>query len=129
MQIYPILKEVLFESDQPGTEYNTRIYAYYSQEQINWLGNIALKKGITDQHSIIILNHYPFQAYSSKANTYLCDGDFVHPWFMIPEIIEAYRSRSSISKTYLNKLRDNKNISVNFNFHDSKGEFICYRRT
>lgn len=84
--------------DQPGTEYNTRIYAYYSQEQINWLGNIALKKGITDQHSIIILNHYPFQAYSSKANTYLCDGDFVHPWFMIPEIIEAYRSRSSISK-------------------------------
>ena len=23
--------------DQPGTEYNTRIYAYYSQEQINWL--------------------------------------------------------------------------------------------
>ena len=112
--------------DQPGTEYNTRIYAYYSQEQINWLGNIALKKGITDQHSIIILNHYPFQAYSPKANTYLCDGDFVHPWFMIPEIIEAYRSRSSISKTYLNKLRDNKNISVNFNFHDSKGEFICY---
>ena len=112
--------------DQPGTEYNTRIYAYYSQEQINWLGNIALKKGITDQHSIIILNHYPFQAYSSKANTYLCDGDFVHPWFMIPEIIEAYRSRSSISKTYLNKLRENKNISVNFNFHDSKGEFICY---
>ena len=100
--------------DQPGTEYNTRIYAYYSQEQINWLGNIALKKGITDQHSIIILNHYPFQAYSSKANTYLCDGDFVHPWFMIPEIIEAYRSRSSISKTYLNKLRENKNISVNF---------------
>lgn len=91
--------------DQPGTEYNTRIYAYYSQEQINWLGNIALKKGITDQHSIIILNHYPFQAYSPKANTYLCDGDFVHPWFMIPEIIEAYRSRSSISKTYLNKLR------------------------
>ena len=45
---------------------------------------------------------------------------------MIPEIIEAYRSRSSISKTYLNKLRENKNISVNFNFHDSKGEFICY---
>ena len=72
------------------------------------------------------MNHYPFQAYSPKANTYLCDGDFVHPWFMIPEIIEAYRSRSSISKTYLNKLRDNKNISVNFNFHDSKGEFICY---
>lgn len=30
--------------DQPGTEYNTRIYAYYSQEQINWLGNIALKR-------------------------------------------------------------------------------------
>lgn len=112
--------------DQPATEYNTLFYAYFSQEQINWLGNIALKEGITNQHSIIILNHYPFQAYSSNAKTYLCDGDFVHSWSMIPEIIEAYRSRSSISKTYSNKLKKDNNISANFNFHDSKGEFICY---
>mgnify|MGYP001530534885 CR=1 FL=1 len=89
--------------DQPGTEYNTRIYAYYSQEQINWLGNIALKKGITDQHSIIILNHYPFQAYSSKANTYLCDGDFVHPWFMIP-------------------LGGHDHFTTNFDIHDLENE-------
>ena len=69
--------------DQPASEYNTLFYAYYSQEQINWLGNIALKEGLTDQHSIIILNHYPFQAYSPNAKTYLCDGDFVHHWSMI----------------------------------------------
>ena len=112
--------------DQPASEYNTLFYAYFSQEQINWLGNIALKKGITDQHSIIILTHYPFQAYSSNAKTYLCDGDFIYPWSMIPEIVEAYRSRSSISKTYSNKLKRDSSISANFNFHDSKGEFICY---
>ncbi|WP_298546850.1 metallophosphoesterase [uncultured Parabacteroides sp.] len=112
--------------DQPAAEYNTLFYAYFSQEQINWLGNIALKEGVTDQHSIIILTHYPFQAYSSNAKTYLCDGDFIHPWFMIPEIIEAYRSRSSISKIYSNKLNNDNNISANFNFYNSKGEFICY---
>lgn len=112
--------------DQPASEYNTLFYAYYSQEQINWLGNIALKEGLTDQHSIIILNHYPFQAYSPNAKTYLCDGDFVHHWSMIPEIIEAYRCRSGIFKTYHNKLNKENHIFANFNFHDSKGEFICY---
>lgn len=112
--------------DQPAAEYNTMFYAYFSQEQINWLGNVALKQGITEQHSIIILTHYPFQYYSPEAKTYLCDGDFVHNWNMIPEIIEAYRSHSSINKSYTNKISKNKDIYADFDFTSSKGEFICY---
>ena len=112
--------------DQPATEYNTMFYAYFSQEQINWLGNVALKQGLTDLHSIIILTHYPFQPYSPNAKTYLCDGDFVHNWNMVPEIVEAYRSRSSISKSYINKISKGKDIHIDFDFTSSKGEFICY---
>lgn len=112
--------------DQPADEYYTLYYAHYSQEQINWLGNVALKEGMTENHSIIILNHYPFQNFSKEAKTYLCDGDFVHSWNMIPEIIEAYRTRSSLNKSYPNKLIKQKNISINFNFSNSTGEFVCY---
>lgn len=112
--------------DQPSAEYNTMYYAHYSQEQINWLGNVALRQGLTDLHSIIILTHYPFQPYSPNAKTYLCDGDFVHNWNMIPEIVEAYRSRSSINKSYTNKISIGKDIQIDFDFTSGKGEFICY---
>lgn len=112
--------------DQSGYEYNTLYYASFSQEQINWLGNIALKENVTDQHSFIILTHYPFQPYTHNASTYLCDGDFVHSWNMIPEIIEAFRSRTAIQKTYPNKLTAGKDISADFDFKNSHGEFICY---
>ena len=115
--------------DQPEQEYNTLFYATYSNEQIQWLGNVALKEGMTDQHSVIILTHYPFQRYSSSAVTYLCDGDFTHDWSMIPEIIEAYRSRSTLVKQYYSYRGDSplKNIvSAYFDFSQSKGEFICY---
>lgn len=112
--------------DQSANEYNTMFYAYFSQEQINWLGNVALKENITDQHHIIILEHYPFQKYSPEAKTYLCDGDFIHPWNMIPEIIEAYRSRTTITKSFKNKVKPGKDIHVNFDFISNKGEFVCY---
>lgn len=112
--------------DQPGNEYNTLKYASFTKEQVDWLGNIALKEGMTNQHSIVILEHFPFQRYNANATTYLCDGDFVHSWNMIPEIIEAYRSRTTLTKTYPNKLSKGKDISVDFDFTNSKGEFVCY---
>jgi len=112
--------------DQTEQKYNTVYYASYTQEQIDWLGNIALKKGMSNQHNIIILNHYPFQPYSDNATTYLCDGDFVHDWNMIPDIVEAFRNRTKIKSTYKNQLSTNDSISVNFDFTDSSGQFICY---
>lgn len=112
--------------DQPDAQYNTLYYASFSQAQMNWLADVALKEGMTNRHSVIILSHYPFQHYDQYATTYLCDGDFVHSWNMIPEIVEAFRTRSSLSKSYLNKLDESQGIYINTDFSDSKGEFICY---
>ena len=112
--------------DQTEQKYNTVYYASYTQEQINWLGNIALKKGLSNQHNVIILNHYPFQPHSDNSTTYLCDGDFIHNWNMIPDIVEAFRNHTTIKSIYKNKLSTNDSISVNFDFTNSSGKFICY---
>jgi predicted MPP superfamily phosphohydrolase len=118
--------------DQPGNEYNTLHYTIYSQEQINWLGNVALKEGMSDRHSVVVLAHFPFQSSAwggtkAPVQHYLYNGDFVNGWKLVPEIIEAYRTRSSIDKTYPNKLfPERKGIRAAFDFSDAAGEFVCY---
>ena len=111
--------------DQPSDVYNTLNYAHYSQEQINWLSNVALSEGMTSSHSVIILNHYPFQHHDSGASTYLCDGDYVHPWYMIPEIVEAFRGHTTLTKTYPNQF-GGEDIHVDADFTNNTATFICY---
>ena len=111
--------------DQPSDVYNTLNYAHYSQEQINWLSNVALREGMTSSHSVIILNHYPFQQHDSGASTYLCDGDYVHPWYMIPEIVEAFRGHTTLTKTYPNQF-GGEDIHVDADFTNNTATFICY---
>ena len=111
--------------DQPSDVYNTLNYAHYSQEQINWLSNVALREGMTSSHSVIILNHYPFQHHDSGASTYLCDGDYVHPWYMIPEIVEAFRGHTTLTKTYPNQF-GGEDIHVDADFTNNTVTFICY---
>lgn len=112
--------------DQSWDRYDPLHYACYSQQQINWLGNVALKEGMTDQHNVIVLTHFPFQPYAADGSTYLCDGDFIHSWNMIPEIIEAFRNHDRLIKTYPNKKNAEITMSVNFDFRNSPGDFICY---
>ncbi|MDL2244345.1 metallophosphoesterase [Parabacteroides sp. OttesenSCG-928-J18] len=114
--------------DHAGTVYDALHQAYYSQKQIDWLGNIALKERMTEQHSIVILNHFPFEPKrSAKEHSYLSDGLFVHSWQMIPEIIEAFRSKTTIQKRYPNMVNQSASpISVNYDFSDNEGEFICH---
>lgn len=112
--------------DQPTTRYNTLHNVIFSSEQIQWLIQVALKEGMTDNHSVIILTHYPFQPYSGNASTYLCDGNYMHPWSMIPEIIEAFRGRTTLNKIYKNRSIRAENIRVEADFSDYQGEFICY---
>lgn len=111
--------------DQPSDVYNTLNYAHYSQEQINWLSNVALREGMTSSHSVIILNHYPFQHHDSGASTYLCDGEYVHPWYMIPEIVEAFRGHTTLTKTYPNQF-GGEDIHVDADFTNNTATFICY---
>lgn len=112
--------------DQPWNKHDPLIYVSYSQQQINWLGNVALKEGMTDRHSVILLTHYPFQPHSSDGSTYLIDGDFVHSWNMVPEIIEAFRNRESLTKNYPNQFDPTDHLQVDFDFADASGDFICY---
>lgn len=108
--------------DQPSNRYNTLQYACFSQAQIDWLTRTALVQGMTDKHSVIVLTHYPFQQHN---DSYLCDGDYLHDWNMIPEIIEAFRTHTSLEKTYSNHLEGTP-IQVKADFREGKGEFICY---
>ncbi len=115
--------------DQPAIEFNTLHDVVYSQEQINWLGNVALKKDMTDNHSIIILNHFPFQP---QWGVYQTNEKFIHSWKLIPEIIEAFRKKEKITKSYKasgslgESNRTFSHIHVDFDFNASPGEFICY---
>ena len=82
----------------------------YSQDQINWLCDILSEKtasrpyGIDENYGIVICNHFPFAPY--RANGYsdiypaLNDGMFTQGWTMIPEIVKAWKDRTSISKTF-----------------------------
>ncbi len=108
--------------DQPGTTYNTMNDAVFSQEQIDWLGTVALRQGMTENHHVIILTHYPFQpSYSG----YLSSGSFVHSSMMVPEIIEAFRSKQSLRKSY-SGLTKPAPITVDFDFSAAPGNFICH---
>jgi predicted MPP superfamily phosphohydrolase len=113
-------------TDQPGDQYSTIKYAIFSQAQIDWFANVALKQGMTGEHSVIVLAHYPFQPYKEDASTYLIDGNFIHSYKLFPEIIEAFRSRSSIKKTFENIRQPLETRTVDYDFSESKGEFICY---
>ncbi|MDH6306218.1 putative MPP superfamily phosphohydrolase [Parabacteroides sp. PF5-5] len=109
--------------DQGANEINTVMNAIYSQEQISWLGNVALKEGMTENHQVIILTHYPFQpSYSG----FLCDGAYVHSWKMIPEIVEAFRTKQPIQQIYKDQKGVFEPINVDFDFSDASGDFICY---
>jgi predicted MPP superfamily phosphohydrolase len=113
-------------TDQPGNQYNTMKDAVFSQAQADWFANVALKQGMTGEHSVIVLTHYPFQPYKEDASTYLIDGNFIHSYKLFPEIIEAFRSRSSIQKTYDNIRRPSETCTADYDFSESKGEFICH---
>ena len=112
--------------DQPADTYKTIYYASFSQAQVDWFSQVALREGMTPEHSVIVLTHYPFQPYDPKARTYLCDGDYVHSWNMIPEIVEAFRTRSSLSKVYPNQLDADQPIQVEVDYSGASGEFVCY---
>lgn len=111
--------------DQEGSYYDTLFDAVFSQEQINWLGNVALKKDMTSLHSVVILNHYPFQG---KWSYFMQNASYVHSWRMVPETIEAFRKKEPLRVSYPSTGKDDStgDLSVDFDFTDAPGEFICH---
>ncbi|MDR1403353.1 MAG: metallophosphoesterase [Tannerellaceae bacterium] len=113
-------------TDQPDNRYNTMKEAVFSQEQIDWFAHVALQEGMTARHGVIILTHYPFQPYKEDASTFLIDGNFIHTYKLFPEIVEAFRSRTILQKTFQNFRQPSDTRSVDCDFRDSEGQFICY---
>lgn len=99
----------------------------YSQAQIDWLCNTALQ--VPDGTGVIICNHYPFdKTPSSDPNESLVvDGDYVQPWNMIPDIVQAWQDRTALNRMYNDRM-GLQNITVNVDFSNigSGCEFICY---
>lgn len=114
--------------DQPAIEYNTLQLAIYSQKQIDWFCNKALKENMTDQHSVIIITHFPFESYSSatKMASFLIDAKYLYSTHLIPEIVEAFREKKTLNQTYPNLINKKDSIFVNTDFSSYRGDFICY---
>lgn len=112
--------------DHAGLEYNSLHDAFFSQKQIDWLCKKALKEDMTENHNVIIITHFPFEAYSQKNSSFLIDGQFVHSSRMVPEIIEAFRDKRPIKEKFPNHKKSGDSISVSTDFSSYKGDFICY---
>lgn len=105
--------------------YRSSVDAVYSQKQIDWLCNVALDT--PPNTGIIICNHFPFMHRGNKKTSLLINGQFIQSWKMIPDIIDAWKNRSQIRKTYKDS-KNLQNISVNADFskQNSNNEFITY---
>ncbi len=111
--------------DQSNLKYDSQHYALTSQQQIDWLCNIALKENMTDSHSVVILVHHPLSSKDPNARIFIAD-EYQYGWTMIPEIIEAFRSKKPLSRKYKNRLNKADTLFVNTSFENTPGEFICY---
>jgi len=105
--------------------YNAQHYAILSQKQINWLCHTALKQDMSEHHSVIILIHHPLPADDEDLKTTV-HNEFLYNWNMVPEIIEAFRTKQTLTKKYRNRLLVSDSIAVDVSFSQSPGEFICY---
>lgn len=117
---------VLDNTDQERFLYNAQHISCITQKQVDWLIQTALKKDMTDKHSIIILTHHPLQEYSKNQETYMCGGTHLYKASLIPSIIDAFQQRKSISQTYKSTTYPTSTIHINGDFTQAKGEFICY---
>ena len=113
-------------TDQDDAIYSSQHNAILSQKQIDWLCHTALKKDMTERHSVLILVHQPLPPADVEEVKGIVFNDFLHDWNMIPEIVEAFRTKQAISKNYRNKLNGSESITVDVSFADSPGEFVCY---
>ena len=113
-------------TDQTNRIYSSQHNAILSQKQIDWLCHTALKQNMTEGHSVLILVHHPMPPANEEALKGTVYNEYLHNWNMVPEIIEAFRTKESIQKAYRNKLNDTDSIAVDVSYDQSPGEFICY---
>ena len=115
----------LDEIDRTHDSINTQFVSAYSQRQIDWLTNVALKQGMTPTHSVIVLMHHSLPTNDKEALRFVANEQ-LYSWYMIPEIIEAFRSKKSLEKRYASKVIAGDTLTVSADFSNTPGEFVCY---
>jgi hypothetical protein len=100
--------------------------AILSQKQIDWLCHVALKKDMTECHSVLILTHHPFPPADEESLKKVVYSFYLYNWNMIPEIIDAFRTKQNLTKKYRNTHFVKDSVSVNVSFSHAPGEFVCY---
>lgn len=116
----------LDNTDQDNTSHKSMNYSCITQKQVDWLTQTALKENMTDNHHIIILTHHPLQPYSKTQETYMNSGNHLYDEKLIPDIINAFITKSSIKRSYKTIIAPIQTIRVETDFKNTPGEFICY---
>lgn len=116
----------LDNTDQDNKSYKSMNYSCITQKQVNWLTQTALKENMTDNHHIIILTHHPLQPYSKNQETYMCSGNHLYDEKLIPDIINAFITKTIIRRCYHTVTAPKQIIQIETDFTDTPGDFICY---
>ena len=132
----------LYQYNVPLVEESSTVWKYwraaiwYGQEQLDWLVNTL--NSTPDGYNVIILMHQPENAVNNTENTPFFHGNLPSVGGMgiidgtpVVDIVEAYRNRTTLNKTYVCKDKtkypeaDFSN-SVVADFTNAKGTFANY---
>ena len=72
-------------TDQENFVYSAQHNAILSQKQIDWLCHTALKKEMTEHHSVIILIHHPLPPDEDEEFKRVIYNAYLYDWNMIPK--------------------------------------------
>ena len=116
----------LDNTDQEGFDYKSLNRSCITQQQVDWFIQTALRENMTDQYSVIVLNHHPLQPFSKDLSTYMCSGTHLYGARLIPDIVNAFIQKKTWKQTYKTNTVPSQTLSVEADFTDVPGEFICY---
>lgn len=137
---YKVRLIVLCEYEMPrvpnsgNTELKYSIWGrYFTQEQANWL--VSTLNSVQSDWYVIIAMHQIIDVFPKYDNEFKgtinytnADVEFAQVG-MLQDIIDAYISKGTLSKTYSVSGADSNevpNVSVSADFTSANGEFICY---
>lgn len=106
--------------------YSCQEDAVFSQKQIDWLCNEALR--VPDGYGVILCNHFGFMERGTIDTSLLLDGQFVQGWRLVPDIVQAWQNKTTLNKNYTDIRSNTQPIKVNVDFSaiGANTEFICY---
>ena len=116
----------LDNTDQDGFQYNTMLKSCIIKAQVDWLINTALTEGMTTNHHVVILNHHPLQPFSRDLSTYMCSGTHLYSEKMIPDIVNAFIKKETLSRKYEMTCPPYEKLSVEADFTNTPGDFVAY---